>query len=218
MSTKTRSDAFSAKINEEQTEKLISWLAHHPYKDVQALIAAPEPEGFNMEVSISTLSRFYREHECAIAYRRRDDLGLQAAEIEKLESDDLYRRLTFHKSSTYLIQERVFQLLNETGRTVTDLQKLTRVCEALCELGKITPKPTQLLLERCNEIENDARVRRLLAQRFGWHPADTYFPVEYSGAEYPYEYPTREELEQYYAAEANTASAPNEPPPEQNAA
>jgi hypothetical protein len=217
MSNRKRLDAFSEKINEAQTEQLISWLAHHTYKEVQELIAAPEPAGFSMQVSLSTISRFYREHQCAIAYRRRDDLGDQAAEIEKMESHDLYQRLTFHKSSTYLIQERVFQLLNETGRTVNDLQKLTKVCEALCALRKATPKRNQLLLDRCNEIEIEDQVRRMLARKFGWHPGDTFFPVEYSGPDFEYEYPTPEELEECWAEEAR-ASAQPQSPPQQNAA
>lgn len=129
MKSKTRSDALEAKINNEQFSQLILWLTAHPYKKVQALMAAPAPEGFGLSTSITSIFRFYKAHEEEIVAKRIDQRAFSAGIIAARSTRERYSEHDLTQAARWRIKEGVFFKLNENGQSVLDLWKLSKLVD-----------------------------------------------------------------------------------------
>lgn len=127
---------LAGKISPDQKQELISWLTDHSYSEVQALIAAPPPEGFGLEVSIPTISRFYKANFGVIDEQRRELIGNRSAEqTHYAEALDEYHRQGLEDGITLLLQERFFELLCRPVENVDELKKLAHVGRIMKQLN-----------------------------------------------------------------------------------
>jgi hypothetical protein len=156
---KPHPESFAEKISPEQRSQLIEWLAEHTYSETCALVAAPPPEGFGLEVSIATVCRFYKANFFDIDKVRKQNLEDRAADqlFHSDQTNDLYRE-QLDSGSTLCLQERFYELLTRPVDDVDQLKKLVYVCKQLKDL-KIPLDP------------NKERKDRLLKELAG-HPVD----------------------------------------------
>ena len=133
---KPNPNALSGKISPEQKQQLIVWLSDHTYEETQDLCAAPPPEGFGVEVSISTLCRFYKANFVAIDHLRHQNLGDRASEqVHYAEAlDDLHRQ-NLAGGTTLLLQERFYELLSRPVQNVDQLKKLVTIARSMKDLN-----------------------------------------------------------------------------------
>lgn len=131
---KPRSDSFSEKISPDQRLQLFDWLSDHSYSETAELVSAPAPEGFGMEVSRSTLSRFYKTHFPEIEKLRHDKFSSRAVhQINQNKSDPSYRAL-LEKSADLFLQDRYFEALTHPVESIDDLKKLVVVARKIRDL------------------------------------------------------------------------------------
>src|SRR3954447_14182635 len=120
METKTRSDAFSQKISEEQHAQLIHWLAEHSYDDVLALVKADPPSGFGMEVSKPTLSRFYHDNFSEIDSLRQKRIHNRVVQhYDPIYPDEDSMRNFLHESAALRLQEHLCDFLAQPITSVS---------------------------------------------------------------------------------------------------
>ena len=122
-------------ISDFQREQLNAWLCDHTYPEVQALIAAPVPEGFGIEVSIPTLSRYYKKNFFAIDSNRQDMLSERS--LRKLDGEADYEgsyRDHLGRGATLFLQERFYDILTHPISSVDDLRKLASVAKIIKDL------------------------------------------------------------------------------------
>ena len=133
--TKPRLDSFAEKISPAQSQQLIEWLAEHTYSEVCDLVATEPPDGFGLQVSISTICRFHKTHFAAVRKIRQDNLSSRAAEQQLYSEchDELYRE-HLNKGTTLALQERVYEMLTRPVETIDDLKKLVYVCKEVKNL------------------------------------------------------------------------------------
>jgi hypothetical protein len=136
MNTKTRSDAFSQKISEEQRAQLIHWLAEHTYDDVLALIKAEPPDGFGMEISKPTLSRFFHEFFYEIDKLRQERIHnrvVQHCSVVFPDPDGI--RNFLHEGAALRLQEHLCDLLSQPVTSVSELKALASISKTITELN-----------------------------------------------------------------------------------
>lgn len=61
MNMKQRSDSALAKLSTEEQDTLYEWLHGESYVEVKKRVAKPKPEGFEIEVQLTSLRRFWRK-------------------------------------------------------------------------------------------------------------------------------------------------------------
>src|SRR5688500_5662663 len=133
--TKPRLDSFAQKISPAQSQQLIEWLADHTYSEVREFIAAEPPDGFGIEISLATISRFYKAHLNEIRPLRQERLSLRAAEQQLYsEAHDSFYRSNLNKGYTLSLQERLYEFLSRPIETVDDLKKLVFICKEVKKL------------------------------------------------------------------------------------
>jgi|SRR5687768_11161627 len=161
--TKQRLDSFAEKISPAQTQQLIEWLAEHTYSEICDLVATEPPDGFGLQVSISTICRFHKAHFAAVRRIRQDNLSSRAAEQQLYSDchDELYRE-NLNKGTTLSLQERLYEMLSRPVETVDDLKKLVYVCKEV--------KNLEIPLDPKQETE-----KKLLKFLRG-SPVDAYIP------------------------------------------
>jgi len=127
--------SFAEKISPEQQMQLIDWLADHSYPEVVDLVAAPPPEGFGLEVSTSTICRFYKMNYDRIAEVRQHKLSGRGAEQCHFADtlDQGYRENLVHGASISLL-ERYYELLSRPVENIDQLKKLVYISKQLKEL------------------------------------------------------------------------------------
>ena len=157
--TKPRPISFSGNISPAQTQQLIEWLAEHTYSETRDLIALDPPDGFGLDISIPTISRFYKANQGEINELRQKKLASHAGEQwhYACHRDDLYRS-NIDKGSTLCLQERLYELLLRPVETVDDLKKLVYICKEMKSLD--IPLDPQ-------EAQKDELLKKLLG-----HPVD----------------------------------------------
>lgn len=161
--TKPRPDSFAEKISPAQTQQLIEWLAEHTYSEICDLVAVEPPEGFGLQVSISTICRFHKAHFADVTQIRQDKLSRRSAE-QQLYSDghDEFYRANLNKGTTLSIQERLYEMLTRPVETIDDLKKLVYVCKEVKNL-KIPLDP-------------QAEIEKQLLKELRGSPIDRYIP------------------------------------------
>lgn len=126
-------NTFAEKISPEQHQQLIDWLTDHSYAEVRELIAAPAQEGFGIDVSISTLSRFYKNHYNQITSTRRQKFDDRLSHIYEMTEYPADYRTSLTDLATFCLQERLCELLSQPIKSVDDLKKLTHICKQIRE-------------------------------------------------------------------------------------
>ena len=161
--TKPRLDSFAEKISAAQTQQLIEWLAEHTYSEICDLVATEPPDGFGLQVSISTICRFHKAHFARVIELRQERLGNRAAE-QSLYSDshDEFYRENLNKGTTLSLQERLYEMLSRPVETIDDLKKLVYVCKEV--------KNLEIPLDPKEEVE-----KKLLKELRG-SPIKAYIP------------------------------------------
>jgi hypothetical protein len=161
--TKPRLDSFAEKISPAQTQQLIEWLAEHTYSEVCDLVATEPPDGFGLQVSISTVCRFHKAHFAKVIERRQEKLGNRAAEQSLFsESHDEFYRENLNKGTTLSLQERLYEMLTRPVETIDDLKKLVYVCKEV--------KNLEIPLDPGEEVE------RKLVKELSGSPLDRFIP------------------------------------------
>jgi hypothetical protein len=132
---KPDSNSFAEKISASQRDQLIDWLTDHSYPEVVELVAAPPPEGFGLEVSTSTICRFYKANFNRIAERRQDKLSGRGAEQRHYADtlDGFYRQNLTHGAEVSLL-ERYYELLSRPVDNIDQLKKLVYVAKQIKDL------------------------------------------------------------------------------------
>jgi hypothetical protein len=118
---------LAEKLSPEQRQQLIDWMSEQTYAEVQELVAAPPPDGFGIEVSISTLSRFYKAHDREIAASRSDKIDHKLGFMFESTDPSGYR-LSLADMATLCLQERLYEALSRPLNSIDDLKKLAHIC------------------------------------------------------------------------------------------
>jgi hypothetical protein len=154
-------NSFAEKISALQRDQLIDWLADHSYPEVVELVAVPPPEGFGLEVSTSTICRFYKANFNRIAQVRQDKLSGRGADQRHYGDtlDQFYRQNLTHGAEISLL-ERYYELLSQPVENVDQLKKLVYISRQIKEL-EIPLDP--------EEVQKNEALKLLLG-----HPFDRY--------------------------------------------
>jgi len=154
-------NSFAGKISGEQSDQLLDWLADHSYPEVVELVAAPPPEGFGLEVSTSTLCRFYKAHFNKIAEIRQEKFTNRAmAQRHNADTLDTFYRENLAHGADISLLEHYYELLSRPVESIDQLKKLVYIS------GKI--KELEIPLDPEEELKNKA------LKTLRGHPFDRY--------------------------------------------
>jgi hypothetical protein len=168
MEKKTRSDAFSEKISEEQNAQLRQWLAAHTYDEVLDLIKAEPPVGFGLEIHKATLSRYFHEHFYEIDQVRQKRIQSTIYDHQRLLDfdDEGGVRNFMHESAALRLQEHLCHFLAQPIESVADLKTLASISKLITQL-KVDLSDPDLHLKDIDKL-----TAALKAQK-AWNKAQT---------------------------------------------
>src|SRR4051812_20827912 len=104
---KPRPDDILANLNQDDQEQLTDWLLSRSYREVQEQLAKPRPDGFNLKVGITTLSRFYARF-CQPHLAEHRNLMLDLDRSLKIAVPEGTQPLA--QSALTALQERLFRI------------------------------------------------------------------------------------------------------------
>jgi len=143
-------DSFSQKISQDQHTQLQAWLSDFSYPEVQEFVAQPAPDGFGLEVSVSTLCRYHKTHFTYIDRLRQDKMLDRAFESTRMEDFDPYRDVLVNSAELLLI-ERHHELLTRPVESVGDLRRLASVLEQIKRLRILQSAPQKYARKQAAE-------------------------------------------------------------------
>jgi hypothetical protein len=135
MERKTRTDALSEKISDEQRDKLILWMTRHSYSQIIDLAKAEPPDGFGFEPSKASLSRFFHEYEEEISKPRQERILYNAYEHNRIFFSDPDTRNALHEAAAVRLQEQLYDLLSHPVESARELKDLAQISKAITTLG-----------------------------------------------------------------------------------
>ena len=101
-----RRDDILGNLPEEDREKLTEWILNLSYRQAQAQIAKPPPEGLGLNVSIATIGRFYSRN-CALQMSNESADILEACRALKEEPSD---KETLGSAALQALRQRLFRM------------------------------------------------------------------------------------------------------------
>jgi hypothetical protein len=133
--TKPHPNSFAERISPEQRAQLLDWLSDHTYAETCELVAAPPPDGFGIEVSQATLSRFYKANFEEVEKRRQDRITDRALDHLNHEQREPGYRCVLADSADLYLQERYHEALTRPVESIDDLKKLVQIATRMKELN-----------------------------------------------------------------------------------
>ena len=143
MKRKQRADSFFHSLTTEQQDKLLHWLEEEEDLGTVCMrISAPQPEGFGLNVHLTSLRRF-RAHWKSLNHIMLNEEILDS--IHDMETNsDFSQRNRIQEAISQMLHEKAFQL----ARTHPGSDTVTRLLTSIEKLAALDYKRQKLLLER----------------------------------------------------------------------
>ncbi|HYE32222.1 MAG TPA: hypothetical protein VEH27_12390 [Methylomirabilota bacterium] len=119
---KTRPDDVLGNLPLAQREQILAWLSEHSYASVQRHLSAPAPHGCGLDVSVTSLQRFYVKHLPAQLRREREQ---SLAEFKETAASLKAEPHPYFVLARELIEQHVLALSGSPNGNEDRLVKLT---------------------------------------------------------------------------------------------